>query len=124
MCISLFCRKLYQQIAVETFIAGDPLGLHKATARFLFQSVRFDWYLKRTRQHIRVPILLQLAGRDQIVDNGRTRQFVGRFGSRHVRVVEYAKAQHTLEFEPSPQRFLDDLCSWIDTTSRFVAWKR
>ena len=108
----------------QKFIASDPLALRKATARFLFQSARFDIYLKRAAPRIRLPILLQLAQKDQIIDNMQTREFVDRFGSRHVRVVEYTDANHTLEFEPAPQSWLDDLCAWIDTTSQFLNWRR
>jgi alpha-beta hydrolase superfamily lysophospholipase len=107
----------------QKFIASDPLSLHEATARFLFQSRRFDWYLQRAVRQVRVPALLQLAGKDQIIDNARTRRFVGRFGSRHIRVIEYPEAHHTLEFETSTAH-LDDLCTWIDKLSQFLAWRR
>jgi alpha-beta hydrolase superfamily lysophospholipase len=108
----------------QKFISSDPLGLREATARLLFQSARFDMYLKSAARHIRIPILLQLAGKDQIVDNAKTRRFVSRFGSRYVRVREYPEAHHTLEFETVSESQLDDLCAWIDRTSQFLAWSR
>ncbi|HEV3146090.1 MAG TPA: alpha/beta fold hydrolase [Gemmataceae bacterium] len=108
----------------QKFISSDPLALRTATARFLFQSARFDWFLKRAVRRVRVPVLLQLAGKDQIIHNAQTRRFLGRFGSRYVRIFEYPEAEHTLEFEPPPQTHLDDLCAWIDTTSHFLTWRR
>jgi alpha-beta hydrolase superfamily lysophospholipase len=108
----------------QKFIASDPLALHEATARFLFQSARFDIYLRRTVRQVRVPILLQLAGKDQIINNDQTRKLASSIGSRYVRVIDYPEAQHTLEFEPSPQASLGDLCAWIDRTSHFLDWRR
>jgi alpha-beta hydrolase superfamily lysophospholipase len=98
------------------FLRCDPLALHEATARLLFESVRLDLYLRRVASSIRVPVLLMLAGRDRIIDNDRTRQFVSRFQGP-VTILEYPEAQHTLEFEPDPSRFVQDLLAWIETNS-------
>jgi alpha-beta hydrolase superfamily lysophospholipase len=111
-------------IEAQKFIAQDPLALHQATARFLYQSARLEFYLRRAARKTRIPVLLQLAGHDRIIDNQRTRRFVARFGNRYQRVIEYPDAHHTLEFEPPPQPHFSDLCEWIDTTSRFVAFHR
>jgi len=108
----------------QKFIANDPLALHEATARFLYQSRRFDWYLRRAVRQVRVPVLLQLAGKDRIINIAKTRRFVERFGSRHIRIIDYPQAHHTLEFETASTVHLDDLCSWIDRTSQFLAWGR
>src|SRR5262249_16446277 len=108
----------------QKFIASDPLALREATARFLLQSARFDMYLKLAASRVRVPVLLQLAGKDQIIDNVQTQRFAGRFGHRPVRVVAYGNRHHRLEFEPAPHAWLDDLCAWIDTTSQFLNWRR
>lgn len=95
------------------FIATDPLSLHQATARFLVESVRLDLYLSWAPRHVRVPVLLQLAGRDQIIDNEATRRYVARFATADQQVIEYADAQHTLEFEPDPERHIADLLQWL-----------
>jgi alpha-beta hydrolase superfamily lysophospholipase len=97
----------------QQFLRDDPLSLRRATARFLVESVRLDLYLRWAPKHVRVPTLLLLAGQDRIVDNARTRTFVGRFAATDKRVIEYPEAHHTLEFEPSPDRHLDDLLSWL-----------
>ncbi len=97
----------------QYFIQNDPLGLRQATARFLVESVRLDLYLRWVPGHVRVPVLLLLAEKDRIVDNARTRAFVRRFASPDRRVIEYAGAHHTLEFEPDPEPFLRDLAGWV-----------
>src|SRR5262249_36293351 len=43
------------------FLRQDPLALHRATARFLVESVRLDLYLRLVPRHVGVPVLLLLA---------------------------------------------------------------
>lgn len=95
------------------FLRQDRLALHKATARFLVESVRLDGYLRFTPKHVRVPVLLMLAGRDRIIDNARTMDYVKSFAATEKQIMEYPEAHHTLEFEPEPRRILDDLTRWL-----------
>ena len=95
------------------FLREDPLSLHRATARFLAESVRLDLYLRWTPKHVRVPVLLVLAGQDRIIDNGPTRAFVERFASGDRQVIEYPQGHHTLEFEPDPATYFADLTRWL-----------
>jgi alpha-beta hydrolase superfamily lysophospholipase len=98
----------------QRFIRDDPRALRRATARFFIESVRLDGYLLWARRHVRLPVLLLLAEHDRIIDNVRTRAYVGRFPSPDVEVHEYPGAHHTLEFEPDPGRFVTDLLRWLD----------
>ncbi len=84
------------------FLRNDPLALHQATARFLVESARLDGYLRFAVRQVRVPVLLQLAGRDRIIDNAGTRKFAARFPTV-LEIHEYPDAHHTLEFEPDPR---------------------
>jgi alpha-beta hydrolase superfamily lysophospholipase len=97
----------------QRFLREDTRGLHLATARFLVGSVRLDGYLRFVPRHVRVPVLLMLAGHDRIIDNARTRAYVERFASADREVIEYPDAHHTLEFEPDPDVFLLDLRRWL-----------
>jgi len=98
----------------QRFIRDDALGLRQATARLLVESVRLDGYLRVVPKHVRVPVLLLLAERDRIIDNGRTRRYVDRFAATDKEVIEYPGAHHTLEFEPEPERHVNDLRDWLD----------
>jgi alpha-beta hydrolase superfamily lysophospholipase len=95
------------------FLRQDQLALHEATARFLVESVRLDAYLRFVPKHVRVPVLLMLAGRDRIIDNARTAAYVQQFAAPEVRVIEFPEAHHTLEFEPAPAHFLGGLTEWM-----------
>ena len=97
----------------QRFLHDDPLAVRQATARFLANSVRLDGYLRFVPRHVAVPVLLLLAGRDRIIDNERTRRFVGSFAAGDKTVIEYPEAHHTLEFEPRPHQYLDDLITWL-----------
>jgi alpha-beta hydrolase superfamily lysophospholipase len=98
----------------QKFIENDPLSLRKVTARLLIESVRLDYYLRFVPRRVQVPVLLLLAEHDRIIDNAPTRRFVDRFASSDKEVIEYPDAHHTLEFEPDPERFIDDLARWLD----------
>lgn len=95
------------------FLREDEKSLHRATARFLIESIRLDVYLRSVPRHVRVPVLLMLAGRDRIIHNVPTRAYVGQFATLDREVHEYPDAHHTLEFEPDPDIFLGDLRRWL-----------
>ncbi len=97
----------------QKFIDADPHGLRVATARFLFSSFSLDIYLRRAAKRVTVPTLLALAEHDRIIDNARTRAFVGRFPGETT-VVEYPGAHHTLEFEPPDHPWLADVVRWVE----------
>jgi pimeloyl-ACP methyl ester carboxylesterase len=94
------------------FLRKDPLALHEATARMMFQSNSLDIYLRRAWRWVTVPTLLMLAEHDRIIDNARTRRYVEKFpGPKEV--IQYPGAHHTLEFERDGHPFVDDLLRWM-----------
>ena len=95
------------------YIREDPLSLHHSTARFLFESFRMDRFLKRHRHDIRVPLLLLLAGHDEISDNRRLEEFFMSVASAEKRIRLFPKAHHTLEFEPDPEPVFREMLEWI-----------
>lgn len=97
----------------QEFLRRDPLSLHQATARFFVESARLDVYLRFCPAHVEVPVLLLLAGRDRIIRNAPTRRFVKRFTSPDKKIIEYADAHHTLEFEAAPEAMVTDVVSWL-----------
>jgi alpha-beta hydrolase superfamily lysophospholipase len=97
----------------QEYIRTDPLSLRLATARFLVESVRLDWALGSAPPRVRVPILLLLAEHDRIIHNADTRDYVGSFATPDWTIIEYPGTHHTLEFEPGPMRFCDDMVTWL-----------
>jgi len=97
----------------QKFLKEDPFALRKATARFLLDSVRLDFYLRIFRTKISKPILLLIAGQDKIIDNEKTIAFVKRFSSGSLTIKEYPDAHHTFEFEPEPQKHIEEIKEWL-----------
>jgi alpha-beta hydrolase superfamily lysophospholipase len=98
----------------QRFIQDDALSLRQATARLLVESVRLDGYLRFVPPYVQVPVLLLLAEQDRIIKNEPTRRYVERFVAAEKEVIEYPGAQHTLEFEPEPDRFINDVQGWLE----------
>jgi alpha-beta hydrolase superfamily lysophospholipase len=100
------------------FLRNDAPGLRQATARFMMQSFRLDRFLRTVPARVTTPLLLMLAEHDRIIDNAKTRNFVEQFATTDRTIIEYAGAHHTLEFEPEPGRFVDDLIAWLESRGR------
>jgi alpha-beta hydrolase superfamily lysophospholipase len=103
--------------AWQSFIARDPLALRTFTWRFAQQDRKLTKYAREAASFMHAPTLLMLAGQDRIVDNRRTRQFFGRIPAPQKTLIEYYGAAHTLEFEPDPTRYFNDLAGWIERTA-------
>jgi len=100
------------------YIRDDPLMLRRITVRWALADLQLNDYARSSAQEIHTPTLLMLAGRERIVDNRRTRDFFQRIAAADKRCVEYPDAAHTLEFEPDPTAYLDDLGAWIERIVR------
>lgn len=96
----------------QEFLRTDPLSLRRGTARLLMASRWLDRAIAEAPSHIAVPSLLLLAGKDRIIDNPASRQFYGRFAGER-QLIEYPHACHTLEFEPDPAPFINDVLQWL-----------
>ena len=102
------------------FIAADPLALRRASAGLLAASTFIDRWVRQAPRRVTQPALLMLGGRDRIVDNAKTRAYFDRLASRDKSVIEYPDAHHTLEFEPDPTRYAQDLAHWLDSRARII----
>lgn len=98
------------------FIRRDPLSLHEVTARFFFETAIWDRHL-RAQDRLRLPILLQQAGDDRIVDRGAVRAWFERQASNDKEYVLYPEFGHILDFEAERRRYWDDLSDWLDRRS-------
>lgn len=95
----------------QSFLRDDPLMLRVGTSRLMMSSVILDLMVARAARRITVPTRTILAGRDRIIDNDRVRDYVGRIPESSI--IEYASAHHTLEFEPDPSEYFQDLADWM-----------
>ncbi len=99
----------------QAFIRDDPLRLQQVTARFLVASRMLDAEVARLarQRDWPMPVTFLLAGKERIVDNECTRRFARSLRCRHLRVIEYPEASHTLEFEADPRKYYEDLAAAV-----------
>lgn len=106
----------------QNWIEQDRYTLRRATPRFFWESRKMDKILNRQIRNGEAPVLVQLAGRDEIVNNKRTRKFiekkVSQKGERDVEVILYESARHTLEFEDNLNEVMRDILDWLDRHGR------
>lgn len=98
------------------FIRNDPLGLREVTARFFFETAIWDPQLLR-RARLELPLLLQQAGDDRIVDRGMVRRWFDRQPTTDKEYVLYPRFGHLMDFEEDRQTYWDDLAAWLDRRS-------
>lgn len=101
----------------RNYIEGDQFGVRRASARFLFESRRLERAARKSFRTLRVPALLMLAGRDEIVDNEEVRKLFERSPGADRALKVYPDARHTLEFDPCREEYFNDLASWFDSHS-------
>lgn len=99
----------------QEFIRNDPLALREVTSGFLLAHQDLTRESLAAAPQIHCPTLLMLAGRDQIIDNEATKIWARQLGTREFKLHEYPDAQHTLEFEAQPDRFVNDLLAWLNS---------
>lgn len=95
------------------FIENDPLKITHCTASFMITSTRFDMKVSKIIAKLKVPIYLFLAQDDRIIANQATidllRPALTNQPNSQDPVRIYPNAQHTLDFEPDPLLFFQNL---------------
>jgi acylglycerol lipase len=102
----------------QQFIARDGRALHRVSLEFLQASLGFESILSRHAARIQAPLLLALAGQDEIIDNAATQALAMKFGSSHKNFITYRDARHTLEFEPNRHQIFSEVVQWLDHLPR------
>jgi alpha-beta hydrolase superfamily lysophospholipase len=98
----------------RNYIEGDQFGVRRVRARFLFESRRLERLAKRSFRALNVPVLLMLAGRDEIVDNAGVKKLFEKCPSADRVLKVYPEARHTLEFDSCREEYFNDLAAWFD----------
>lgn len=96
------------------FIDQDPLRLRETGAGFLLASRLMDSAKRKLAHAPPCPLHLFLAEHDRIIDNDATRAWAHSLGWKNTKVTLYDNAHHTLEFEPDPRPFFEDLADWLE----------
>ncbi len=99
------------------FFETDPLTLRQCTAGFYLASRRMDKIVAKLPKSPPVPVHLFVAGKERIIDNEKTVDFIRGLDWPHTRITTYSDSRHSLEFESDSDAYLDNLVSFIDEVS-------
>jgi alpha-beta hydrolase superfamily lysophospholipase len=106
-----------QNHSMQTFIENDPLKLTHATASFFIAGARLDKSIRKIAAKIKVPIYLFLAQFDRIIDNQATQKLLlpilEPVDNSGMPARIYQNAHHTLDFEPDPYPFFNQLAGCL-----------
>ncbi len=99
------------------YIRQDDRRLHNVTGSFLWENLRLDRDIDKSIETVKLPILLFLAGQDQIIDNDGVTRLLHRAANAAVTVRTYEDQTHSIQFD-APKRLANDIDSWISSAKR------
>jgi acylglycerol lipase len=95
------------------YIKDDPLRLRHIPARHLLEIAKMGRHLKKASGNIRLPVLVMLAGIDEIIDTDGVRRWYEKLPSPDKTLKFYKECHHLLTFEESACRVMEDAAVWI-----------
>ena len=98
-------------------IKNDPLRLHYIPACHLLEISKMDKSVKEASARIKIPVLLMLAGIDEIIDTGFAKKWLGRLPADDKTLSVYKDFYHILTFEKDPSKVMKEMSDWIWTRS-------
>ena len=107
-------RCFTNQSEFQSRIENDPLALNAVTTGFLNSTRDLDQIVHQHQDKITLPTLLMLAQGDRIVNNKKVKQRIASWPVTDLSTIEYAAAEHTLEFCSQRLTFFQDLAYWLN----------
>jgi lysophospholipase len=92
---------------------ADPLNHPKASARFYVELRRRFRELPKALPHLRLPVLVLVAGADRVASSETTARLFGSVGSRDKTLITYEGYFHELFNEVGKARVWQDLIDWL-----------
>lgn len=81
------------------YIKQDALRNSSASASFLMESRALDGFVEDKIESNQHPILLFLAGNDQIIDNPAVQKLMNKAGKKQLTVIDYPEQTHSVQFD-------------------------
>lgn len=100
------------------FIRKDPIRLRYISARHLLDITLMDRALKRATENIKAPVLLLLAGIDDILDMGAVDAWFDSIPSPDKTKRTFNNCRHILTFEEKSQDVITCIADWIRSKSK------
>lgn len=97
----------------EPFIAQDPLALRAVTGDLYWQIYSAREYITSHVASLKMPILVGMAGEDEIADNLNNREWLATVPAKDKTLTVYPDARHILEYSPVREQYFKDLAQWL-----------
>lgn len=108
-------RYLSHDAAVVTAYKTDPLVHGKISARLLRSMLESIDFCQQHAAQLRIPLLLQIAGDDHLVDASGSRRFFAQLPEGPFTFKEYAALYHEIFNETGAPEPKADLRAWINS---------
>jgi alpha-beta hydrolase superfamily lysophospholipase len=107
--------KISHDAAVVSAYRNDPLVHDRVSARWYTEVLGTMQYVVGNAHRIAVPVLLQVAGDDHLVDAEASRRFFEALSTEDKRLIVYDGLYHEIYNEPEPQAgaVMTDLTAWL-----------
>ena len=95
------------------YIGQDKDRLRYVPGRFLLEVSNIDRNIKQASRNMRLPMLLMLAGTDEIIDTNSVKRWFEKLPSPDKTIKVYKDYYHILTFEEKSGEVMDDIVDWI-----------
>jgi acylglycerol lipase len=105
----------HDKSVVDAYI-HDPLVHNRVTARWFTEFAAAMEKIRQSAPELKVPILMQIAGNDFLVDASASESFFNHLSLEDKTIHVYSDLFHEIYNEPEKQRtaVLDDLNTWLE----------
>lgn len=94
-------------------VKKDTMRLRYIPAQHFLEIARMDKLVKSALRSLRTPVLLMLAGKDDIIDTEGTKKWFEKLPSKDKTIKVYDGFHHILTFEENAGLVLEDIAGWI-----------
>lgn len=94
-------------------IKNDAMRMHSIPAQHLLEIAKMDRYIKSALRTLRLPVLVMLAGVDEIIDTASVKKWYQKLPSDDKTLKIYKDFYHLLTFEKKAEECLEDITGWI-----------
>jgi alpha-beta hydrolase superfamily lysophospholipase len=95
------------------FIKDDKMRLRSLTSRFFSEILKMEDDLSPVNHRISTPILVLLAGHDEIVDNDKVKKWFERLESSDKTIKVFGNFHHVMPFEENSDLLIDFMTDWV-----------
>lgn len=104
------------------FIRSDALRLRRLTARFFREITRMEERFGDMNHRLGLPLLVLLAGTDEIVDNARVKAWFAAVESADKEIALFGDKRHVLPFDDEDGRVSKAVIGWCAERKRPVEY--